>query len=95
MPAESSGRRGRPAGPLAGLAVLLAVAALVLSYVGRAVLRAEPFADRAVATLKTPAVQDDVADHLTAVVVRQGGLGALHPGGAVLGVVRALNGISP
>lgn len=50
-----------------------AVLALVLSYAGRAVLQAEPFADRAVATLKSPAVQDDVADHLTDVVVRQGG----------------------
>ncbi len=58
---------------MAGLAVLFAVLALVLSYAGRAVLQAEPFADRAVATLKSPAVQDDVADHLTDVVVRQGG----------------------
>lgn len=73
MPAKSSGRRGRLAGPVAGLAVLFAVLALVLSYAGRAVLQAEPFADRAVATLKSSAVQDDVADHLTDVVVRQGG----------------------
>ncbi|MGN6869007.1 MAG: hypothetical protein ACTHMY_11465 [Solirubrobacteraceae bacterium] len=73
MPTESSGRRGRLAGPLVGLAVLLAVLALVLSYVGRAVLKAEPFADRATATLKAPAVQDDVADHLTDLVVRQVG----------------------
>jgi len=73
MPATSSGHRGRLAGPLAGLAVLLAVLALVLSYAGRAVLQSQPFADRAVATLKSPAVQADVADHLTDVVVRQGG----------------------
>jgi len=73
MPAENSGHRGRLAGPLAGFAVVLAVLALVLSYVGRAVLQGEPFADRAVATLKSPAVQADVADHLTAIVVRQGG----------------------
>jgi hypothetical protein len=73
MPAKNSGRRGRLAGPLAGLAVLLAMLALVLSYAGRAVLQAEPFADRAVAALKTPAVQDDVADHLTDVVIRQVG----------------------
>jgi hypothetical protein len=53
--------------------VLFAVLALVLSYAGRSVLEAGPFADRAVATLKSPAVQDDVADHLTDVVVRQGG----------------------
>jgi len=72
MPAKSSGRRGRLAGPLAGLAVLFAVLALVLSYAGRAVLQPGPFADRAVATLRTPAVQADVADHLTDVVVRQG-----------------------
>jgi hypothetical protein len=73
MPAERSAPRGRLAGPLAGVAVLLAVLALVLSYVGRAVLKAEPFADRAVATLKAPAVQDDIADHLTDLVVRQVG----------------------
>lgn len=73
MPTESSGRRGRLAGPLVGLAVLVAVLALVLSYLGRTVLKAEPFADRAVATLKTPAVQADVADHLTDLVVSQVG----------------------
>ena len=73
MPASTSGRRGKLAAPLAGLAVLLAVLALVLSYFGRAVLEAQPFADRAVAALKAPAVQDDVADHLTNVVIRQTG----------------------
>jgi hypothetical protein len=71
MTTESSGRRGRLVGPLTGLAVLLALLALVLSYVGRAVLQPEPFADRAVAALKAPAVQADVADHLTDVLVRQ------------------------
>jgi len=73
MPAKRSERRAKLAGPLTGLAVVLALLALVLSYVGRSVLQAEPFADRVVATLKAPAVQDDVADHLTAVIVRQGG----------------------
>jgi hypothetical protein len=68
--------------------VLFAVLALVLSYVGRAILQAGPFADRAVATLKAPAVQADVADHLTDVVVRQvgGDLVAVRP------VVRAITG---
>lgn len=88
MPAERSRRRAKLAGPLAGLAVLLAVLALVLSYFGRAVLQAGPFADRAVAALKAPAVQADVADHLTNVVVRQvgGDLVAVRP------VVRAVTG---
>ena len=67
--------RGRrwTAGGLAGLAVLLAVLALVLSYLGRAVLRADAFADRAVAALRDPAVQDDLADHLTAAITQAGG----------------------
>lgn len=56
-----------------GVAVLLAVLALVLSYLGRAVLRPQAFADRAVATLRDPAVQDDLADHLTAAVTQAGG----------------------
>ncbi len=88
MPAKGAGRRANLAGPLAGLAVFLALLALVLSYAGRAVLQAEPFADRVVAVLKTPAVQDDIADHLTDVVVRQGGgdLVAVRP------LVRAVTG---
>ncbi|HJS96263.1 MAG TPA: hypothetical protein VJ741_18505, partial [Solirubrobacteraceae bacterium] len=88
MPTKSSGHRGWLAGALAGVAVLLAVLALVLSYVGRSVLKAEPFADRAVATLKAPAVQDDIADHLTDLVVRQvgGDLVTVRP------VVRAVTG---
>jgi Na+-transporting methylmalonyl-CoA/oxaloacetate decarboxylase gamma subunit len=53
--------------------VVLALLALVMSYLGRAVLRSEPFADRAVATLRDPAVQDDVADHLTDALVKAGG----------------------
>ena len=58
---------------LVGAAVLLAVLALVLSYAGRAVLRSGPFADRATAALRNPAVQGDVADHLTDAVVRANG----------------------
>lgn len=87
-PTDASGRHGRLAGTLAGLAVVLAALALVLSYAGRAVLQAEPFADRVVATLKAPAVQNDVADHLTDVLVRQAGgdLVAVRP------VVRAVTG---
>ena len=53
--------------------MVLAVLALALSYVGRAVLRPGPFADRAVAVLHDPAVQDDVADHLTDAVTGLGG----------------------
>ena len=53
--------------------MVLALLALVMSYLGRAVLRSEPFADRAVATLRDPAVQDDVADHLTDQFVSLGG----------------------
>jgi hypothetical protein len=88
MPTERSHRRARLAGPLAVVAVLLAVLALALSYVGRAVLKADPFADRAVATLKSPAVQDDLADHLTDLVVRQlgGDLVTVRP------AVRAITG---
>src|ERR1700733_2663733 len=72
---SGSHMRGRrwTAGFLVGIAVLLAVLALVLTYLGRAVLRPEPFADRAVATLRDPAVQDDIADHLTAVATQVGG----------------------
>ncbi len=56
----------------AALAAVLLTLAIVLSYAGRAVLRAQPFADRAVAVLRDPAVQADVADHLTAAVIRAG-----------------------
>ena len=71
--------RGRrwTAGLLAVIAVVLAVIALVLAYLGRAVLQPQPFADRAVATLRHPAVQADVADHLTTLVVTNVGSGDL------------------
>src|SRR5690348_8061136 len=89
MPTTTSARRGRLVRPLTGVAVLLAMLALVLSYAGRAVLQPEAFADRAVAALKVPAVQDDVADHLTDVVVRQAAGGDLVP---VRPLVRAVTG---
>jgi hypothetical protein len=87
----------RPADPLpsltvdralGGVAVVLALLALVMSYLGRAVLEAEPFADRAVATLRDQDVQDDVADHLTDAFVKTGGgdLVAVRP------AIRALTG---
>ena len=62
-------RRGRWA---AALAAVLLTLAIVMSYSGRAFLRAQPFADRAVAVLRHPAVQADVADHLTAAIIRAG-----------------------
>ena len=73
---------------LGGVAVVLALLALVMSYLGRAVLRPEAFADRAVATLHDQAVQDDVADHLTDAFVSGGGgdLVAVRP------AIRALTG---
>jgi hypothetical protein len=73
---------------LGGVAVVLALLALVMSYLGRAVLKPEPFADRAVATLPDQAVQDDVADHLTDAFVTGGGgdLVAVRP------AIRALTG---
>ncbi len=61
-------------------ATVLAALALVLSYAGRAVLRSQPFADRATAALRDPAVQAVVADHLTDAVVRANGdLAAVRP----------------
>ncbi len=57
--------------------MVLAVVALVLSYAGRSVLSAPRFADRAVATLRDPAVQDDVADHLTDALVNSSAGGDL------------------
>jgi hypothetical protein len=72
--------RARASGLLAVAAAVLAVLALVLSYAGRAVLRSEPFADRATSALREPAVQADVADHLTDAVVRaKGDLVAVRP----------------
>jgi hypothetical protein len=80
--------RPRVTRALVGVAVILAVLALVLSYVGRAVLDSQSFADRAVATLRDQAVQADVADHLTDALVNSGGgdLVAVRP------AVRALAG---
>jgi hypothetical protein len=69
---DAPGRR-RPARAMLGVAVFLGVLALVLSYLGRAVLRPGPFADRAVATLRDPAVRDDLADRLTEAITRSGG----------------------
>ncbi|MGZ4180875.1 MAG: hypothetical protein ACXVUL_09375 [Solirubrobacteraceae bacterium] len=73
---------------LGGIAVVLALLALVMSYLGRAVLKPEPFAERAVATLRDQAVQDDIADHLTDALVNGGGgdLVAVRP------TIRALTG---
>jgi hypothetical protein len=73
---------------LGGVAVVLALLALVMSYLGRAVLDPERFADRAVSTLRDQAVQDDVADHLTDAFV-QSGSGDLV---AVRPAIRALTG---
>jgi hypothetical protein len=81
-------RRATASRLLAGGSVLLVVVALVLTYAGRAVLRSGPFADRAAAALRDPAVQQDVADRLTAAVV-SGGAGELAP---VRPLVRALAG---
>ncbi len=68
----SGPRHSRAAGGLLGAAVISAMLALVLSYSARALLRPEPFANRAVATLRYPAVQRDVADRLTDAVVQSG-----------------------
>ena len=57
---------------MVGVSVVLAIVALALSYAGRALLRPEPFADRAVAALRQPAVSDEVADRLADAVVRSG-----------------------
>jgi hypothetical protein len=87
---DRGGSRGRrlSARVLVGVAVLFAVLAVTLSYLGRAVLRPGPFADRAVAALRDPAVQSDVADHVTNAVTSIGGgdLVAVRP------VVRSLAG---
>ncbi len=70
---EGSPRRRRTARGLVWAAVVLVVVAVALSYLGRAVLRPGPFADRAVAALRDPAVQTDVADHVTDAVTGIGG----------------------
>ncbi len=71
-------RRGRWA---AAIAALLLTLAIVLSYAGRAFLRAGPFADRAVAVLRSEPVRADVADHLTSAIIRagNGNLDAVRP----------------
>jgi hypothetical protein len=88
MSSAHTRRRARVDALLCLLVVILAVVALVISYAGRAVLHAQPFADRAVAALGDPAVQDDVADHVTDALVSSGGgdLVAVRP------LVRALAG---
>src|SRR6185312_4751982 len=82
------GSRGAWPGRLATLAVVLAMLALVLSYAGRVVLDRQQFADRFVATLKSPAVRDDVADHLASAAVRYGGQDPV----GVQPVIRAIAG---
>jgi hypothetical protein len=54
------------------VSVVLVIVALALSYLGRAVLRPQPFADRAVAALRQPAVSEEVADRLADAVVGSG-----------------------
>jgi hypothetical protein len=85
---ERTGRRGRGAAWLVVIAVVLSMLALALAYSGRAILRSGPFADRVVATLRDPAVQDDVADHVTNAITESGNgdLVALRP------LVRAITG---
>jgi hypothetical protein len=85
---RDSARRARLADVLTGLAAVLAVLALVLSYAGRSILSSEAFADRAVATLNDQSVRDDVADHLTNAIVTSGNgdLAAVRP------LVRAIAG---
>src|ERR1700744_6481216 len=72
---EPEGSSGRRLGvrALVWVTVVLAVLAVALSYLGRAVLRPGPFADRAVAALRDPAVQADVPDHVTNAVTSTGG----------------------
>jgi hypothetical protein len=70
--ASGIGARSRAARVLIGVAVAIAVVALVLGYASRALLRPQPFADRAVAALQDPAVQRDVTDHLTDAIVSSG-----------------------
>src|SRR6516165_11514364 len=85
---RDSARRARVADVLTGLAAVLAVLALVLSYAGRSILNGDAFADRAVATLNDQSVRDDVADHLTSAIVTSGNgdLAAVRP------LVRAIAG---
>ena len=82
------GSRGAWPGRLVVLAVVLAMVSLVLSYAGRVVLDRQQFADRVVATLNSPAVRDDVADHLASAAVRYGGQDLV----GVQPVIRAIAG---
>jgi hypothetical protein len=89
IPVMDSRRIGEPwVTAMVVASVVLAIVALALSYAGRAVLRPQPFADRAVAALRQPAVSDEVADRLADAVVRSGSgdLATLRP------LVRAATG---
>jgi hypothetical protein len=71
---ELAAARGqRLASVLVGAAVAFALAALVLSYVADTVLEPRPFADRAVAALRSPAVQEDVAERLSDAIINASG----------------------
>ncbi|MGO9751466.1 MAG: hypothetical protein ACLP8S_04630 [Solirubrobacteraceae bacterium] len=83
-----AGGRDVLAAVLVGAVVVLAVVALVLTYGGRALLRAGPFADRAVAALRDPSVEQYVADRVTDAVVQAGSGDAV----VVRPVVRAVAG---
>ncbi len=73
IPAMDSGRpRERWVTAMIVVSVVLAIVALALSYAGRALLRSQPFADRAVTALRQPAVSDEVADRLADAVVGSG-----------------------
>lgn len=73
IPAMHARRVGEPwLTAMIVVSVVLAIVALALSYAGRALLRPQPFADRAVAALRQPAVSDEVADRLADAVVGSG-----------------------
>jgi hypothetical protein len=85
---RAGARHARLTDVLTGLAVVLAVLALVLAYAGRSILSGDAFAERSVATLNDQSVRDDVADHLTDAIVTSGNgdLAAVRP------LVRAIAG---
>lgn len=91
MAPDGAGRR-RTVAALIATAVLFALLALVLSYSSRALLRAQPFADRAVATLRDPAVQRDLADRLTGAIVRSGNGDLVSVGPLIRSVTGAIVG---
>ena len=83
---------GRRSSWTAALVALLMTFALALTYAHRALLRAGPFTDRAIAALSDEAVQAAAADHLTSAIIRagNGNLDAVRPlirpvAGAVVG----------